>query len=78
MLYPYVYLSSNAPPHLRGPDATTMLKPPPAVSASCPKLKTVVPGTELSAFRDHGHINTVGSIYMWPHICDAMESIGLM
>ena len=37
-----------------------------------------VPGTELNAFRDHGHINTVGSIYMWPHICDAMESIGLM
>ena len=37
-----------------------------------------VPGTDLFAYRDYGHLNTVGSIYLWPHLCDAMESIGLM
>ena len=37
-----------------------------------------VPGTDLNAYLDNFHLNTGGSIYLWPHLCDAMESIGLM
>ena len=37
-----------------------------------------VPGTDLNAYHDNFHLNTGGSIYLWPHLCDAMESIGLM
>ena len=41
----------------------------------CPRT---VPGTEIDAFVDDHHLTTAGSIYLWPHLCDAMEGIGLL
>jgi hypothetical protein len=32
-----------------------------------------IPGTNLQAFADDHHLTTVGSIYMWPHLCDLFE-----
>jgi hypothetical protein len=37
-----------------------------------------IPGTAIAAYPPaDAHLNTVGSIYMWPHVCDAMEAAGL-
>jgi hypothetical protein len=37
-----------------------------------------VPGTDIHAYpEDDPHLNTAGSIYLWPHLCDAMEAAGL-
>jgi hypothetical protein len=29
-----------------------------------------IPGTSIQAYSDSEHLNTAGSIYMWPYICD--------
>jgi hypothetical protein len=34
---------------------------------------STIPGTNLHAFADDTHLSTVGSIYMWPHLCDLFE-----
>jgi hypothetical protein len=33
-----------------------------------------VPGTSLPAFVDENHLTTVGSVYMWPYLCDALTA----
>jgi hypothetical protein len=42
-----------------------------APKGSC---RQTIPGTSIQAYSDDSHVNTVGSIYMWPHVCDAMEA----
>jgi hypothetical protein len=34
-----------------------------------------IPGTSIQAYSDDNHLNTVGSIYMWPHLCDMIEDL---
>jgi hypothetical protein len=29
-----------------------------------------IPGSSIQAFADDNHLNTVGSMYMWPYLCD--------
>jgi hypothetical protein len=29
-----------------------------------------IPGTNLQAYANDNHLNTMGSIYLWPYICD--------
>jgi hypothetical protein len=33
-----------------------------------------IPGTMIQAYSNENHLNTVGSIYMWPYVCDALET----
>ena len=49
-----------------------------SAAAGQPLCLNTLPGTEVNAFRDNDHVNTAGSIYLWPHMCDAMEAVGLM
>jgi hypothetical protein len=44
-----------------------------------PLCWTKLPGTSnVTAYADAPHLNTVGAIYLWPQICDAMEAVGLL
>ena len=37
-----------------------------------------LPGTSISLYFDDNHLNTVGSIYLWPYLCDALVAEGLL
>jgi hypothetical protein len=39
-------------------------------SAGC---SDIIPGTGLVGYSNDNHVNTVGSMYMWPYICEAMQ-----
>jgi peptidoglycan/LPS O-acetylase OafA/YrhL len=36
-----------------------------------------IPGTNINAYHNLNHLNTIGSIYMWPFLCDAMVNLGM-
>jgi peptidoglycan/LPS O-acetylase OafA/YrhL len=36
-----------------------------------------IPGTNINAYHNLNHLNTIGSIYMWPYLCDAMVNLGM-
>jgi hypothetical protein len=41
--------------------------------------KYILPGWPgLNGYYDHSHLNAVGSIYLWPFVCDKMEAQGLL
>jgi hypothetical protein len=42
-----------------------------------PKCSSTIPGTNLNGFHDGLHVNVNGAIYMWPHICNRLEALGL-
>lgn len=42
---------------------------------SCGKT---VPGTIMNAYLDTEHLNTAGSIYLWPHLCDMMQALDVL
>lgn len=37
-----------------------------------------IPGTTINGYANQEHLNTVGSIYMWPFICDELTTAGLI
>jgi len=44
--------------------------------ADCSKSRHV-PSTEVNAYVDNIHLNTVGSIALWPYLCNAISDVGL-
>ena len=43
-----------------------------------PACKPVVPNTSVDAYSPDGsHLSEVGSVYLWPFVCDAMDAMGL-
>jgi hypothetical protein len=42
-----------------------------------PVCSTYIPGTDIVGYRDENHFNVNGVIYMWPHLCSKLESMGL-
>jgi hypothetical protein len=35
-----------------------------------------IPGTDVQAYSNENHLNTMGSIYLWPFLCDAFHGDG--
>lgn len=73
-LYP-LFCDQKEPPQLTDP--TDQKSSSFAPNAGVPTCTDKIPGTHVKARADAGHVSVVGSIYMWPHMCSAMEDMGL-
>jgi hypothetical protein len=47
-------------------------------TTALPACSNLVPGTSIPAFRDNYHLNAAGDIYLWPYLCSALTTAGLM
>lgn len=47
-------------------------------TTALPSCSNLVPGTSIPAFRDNYHLNAAGDIYLWPYLCSALTTAGLM